>query len=100
MVERHYLGPHKFLCMTNAPEELDGGIDSTTIPREYLDLGYHYVKLFSKEMGEIAGPRALFLDLDVTILGDITPLLASDENFRIWGAFALPSNKGFTRCSG
>lgn len=92
MVERHYLGPHKFLCMTNAPEELDGGIDSATIPREYLDWGYHYVKLFafSKEMGEIAGPRALFLDLDVTILGDITPLLAGDENFRILGRFRSP----------
>jgi hypothetical protein len=89
MVARHQLAAHKFLCMTNAQKELDGGIDTAIIPQEYLDWGYHYVKLFafSKEISEIAGRRALFLDLDVTLLGNIAPLLAGDENFRILSRF-------------
>jgi hypothetical protein len=89
MVERHYPASHKFLCMTNAPEDLDGGIDTAIIPQEYLDWGYHYVNLFAffKEISETAGRRALFLDLDVTLLGNIAPLLAEDENFRILSRF-------------
>ena len=89
MVERHYLAPHKFLCMTNAPDALDAGIERATLPQEYIDWGYHYAKLFafSNEMIDLAGPRALFLDLDVTILNDITPLFAGHEEFRILGRF-------------
>jgi hypothetical protein len=89
MVERHCSTPHRFLCMTNAPEELDGSITSGVLPQEYVDWGHNYAKLFafSEAMAEIAGPRALFLDLDITIVGDIAPLVAGHEKFRILGLF-------------
>ncbi len=89
MVARHCSAPHRFLCMTNAPEDLDGSIESAILPQRYIDWGYNFAKLFafSEDMAEIAGPRALFLDLDITIVGDIAPLVAGHEKFRILGLF-------------
>jgi hypothetical protein len=92
MVARHCSAPHRFLCMTNAPEDLDGGIESAILPQQCIDWGYNYAKLFafSEDMEEIAGPRALFLDLDIAIVGDIAPLVAGHEKFRILGLFRSP----------
>ena len=92
MVDEHCSVPHRFLCITNAPSDLDRSIESAILPQDFIDWGYNYAKLyaFSKEMVEIAGPRALFLDLDVTILNDIAPLVARDEDFRILSLFRSP----------
>ena len=89
MVERHCSAPHRFLCMTNAPADLDGGIDHEILLQRYIDWGYNYAKLFafSDEMAQIAGPHALFLDLDLAIVDDIAPLIAGREKFRILGLF-------------
>src|SRR5688572_21661098 len=51
-------------------------------------------------MADVAGPRALFLDLDIMILDDIAPLVSRDEPFRTASKFASPAEQFLYDLSG
>jgi len=88
MVKRNLSLEHEFVCITDNPKGLaedirviplwDGGL------RE-LKGCYVRLKMFSKDMAEVIGPRFLSLDLDCVIMGDITPLVDRKDDFIIWG---------------
>jgi hypothetical protein len=88
MFARHYHKPYRLVCITDDPE----GVECETYPLwdDHVELAnpdstflsnYRRLKIFSKEMREIFGPRVLSLDLDCIIVNDITQMLARSETF-------------------
>lgn len=94
MIARHYHQPHRFLCVTDRPEDLPD-IETVQLWKDYLDLPapqgpknpscYVRLKAYSAEIAEVFGPRFVSMDLDVVITDDITPLFDRPDDFVIWG---------------
>lgn len=94
MIRRHYPHEHRFVCVTDRPQDVPGietvllWPDFATLPsnigRGYPSC-YRRLKLFAPDAGETFGPRMVSIDLDMVIVGDLTPLFAGDEDFKIWG---------------
>ncbi len=94
MVDRHYAPEHRFLCITDDPKGLDEGIEAVPLWNDYASIPsphggnnpscYRRLKLFSKEIADIVGPRFVCLDLDTVITGDLAPLWDRDEDFVGW----------------
>jgi hypothetical protein len=85
---RAHLSPgFRFVCLTDTANGLDEGIEAAEIP----DIGlteaqirapgvWRKLALFHADVAELAkGSRALFIDLDMMILGSLEPLFAADE---------------------
>jgi hypothetical protein len=99
MIERHYHTPHRFVCVTDQPEQLRGietirlWDDCSQIPSP---IGHSYpscyrrLKVFAPDAGQVFGPRLVSIDLDTVIVGDITPLFDRPEDFVIWGESDFP----------
>jgi hypothetical protein len=95
MLTRQLHVPFGLHVITDAPEdvlaswEAKGGISWWRIPD--LPPGADYrcrrrIWQFSKDRLELFGPRALFLDLDIVLTGDITPLVQRTEHIVAWKA--------------
>jgi hypothetical protein len=86
MVSRCVAAPHRFVCITDSDEGMDG-IETFPIDRELLAIGHRYPKLtiFRPDLPEPFGDRILYLDLDCVLTGPLDPLFADDPEFRIWG---------------
>lgn len=96
MVARHYPHPHRFSVLTDRVDELYN-TNIRVIPlwdehakRESLygpdtPSCYRRLKAFSPDMGKIVGRRFVSIDLDVVVVGDLTPVLNRTEDFIIWG---------------
>jgi hypothetical protein len=99
MIRRHYAPAHRFVCVTDRPEELPGvetvrlWDDCARIPSP---IGHSYpscyrrLKLFAPDAGEIFGERVVSVDLDVVVTGDLEPLFDRPEDFVIWGESDFP----------
>lgn len=99
MIRRNYAKEHKFICVTDRPEDLPGietiqlWDDCSTIPSP---IGHSYpscyrrLKLFAPDAGELFGERLVSIDLDTVIVRDITPLFDRPEDFVIWGESDFP----------
>lgn len=84
-VKDHLSGPFRFVCFTDDPQGLDAGIETRPIP----DLGYsdyHWksgawpkLSVFSDLEG-LHG-RALFIDLDSVIVGELEPFFERQGEF-------------------
>lgn len=87
MVRRHLHIPHEFVCITNCPDLIDPSIRTIPLWNDLLHEGYCLVRLraFTSDMREIIGPRFAWLDLDVVIVDDITPILDCSSDFKISG---------------
>lgn len=88
MVDRHLKIPHRFVVASDDPTGLDSDIEVVPLPAELLRLGHRFPKLllFSPEAKALFGDWLLFLDLDLVILDDITPLISAHD-FRIMRTF-------------
>lgn len=94
MVARNYDKWHQFVCVTDDPIGLDPQIkvvplwnDFASVPNPSFRDGpscYRRLKVFSRDMGEVLGPRFICLDLDVVITGDLSPLLDNPHPFVGW----------------
>lgn len=94
MIARHYHQPHRFLCVTDRPEDLPD-VETVKLWDEFRDLPapqgpknpscYVRLKAYAAEIADLFGPRFVSIDLDVVITGDITPLFHRPEDFVIWG---------------
>lgn len=100
MVKRHLSVPHRFLCVTDRPEELRGvetvrlWDDCAAIPSPFGRHNpscYRRLKLFAADAGKVFGERVVSLDLDTVIVRDITPLFDTDVDFKIWGCSDYPT---------
>lgn len=80
--------PHRFVCVTDTTAGLDTGIVCVPMTQQVVDASFRrYLKLvlFRRDAAALfGGDRLLFLDLDVTPVGDLTPLVDRDEDFVIW----------------
>lgn len=96
MVERHLHIPHEVVCITDIPDGIDPRVrivplwdDYASVPSPHGGVSpacYRRLKAFAPEMRDIIAPRFVSMDLDVAIVGDITPLLTRTEDFIIWGS--------------
>ncbi len=118
MLKKHYHRPHRFVCVTDTPDQLvpaHGYIpdwechgietiklwdDCSQIPspigRSYPSC-YRRLKLFAPDAGMTFGHTVVSIDLDTVITGDVTPLFDRKEDFVIWGESDFPQT---TPCCG
>ena len=97
MVDRHLSLPHRFVLATDDATGVDADIKIVPLLPGLAKLGHRWQKLSLFAPGAKAryGQRVLYLDLDLVILSDITPLI-TDHDFRIAKAITrrMPYNSG------
>jgi hypothetical protein len=99
MLAKHLTIPHRFLCITDKPDEIPGidtmqlweaphGLNGVTpgIPSCYARL-----RLFSHWARDAIGEHILSIDLDSIIMSNIDDLI-TDDSFRILSGHASPYN--------
>ena len=87
MVRRHLSAPHRFVCFTDDPAGIDPRVETRPIAGMTHDLskperGWMKLSILGKETGGLEG-TALFLDLDIVVLGDLDPFFELPGAFRI-----------------
>ena len=85
-VRRHLQRSHRFICFTDDPTGLDGGIEALPLPELGLPAGHSDTRwrklaLFRRDLG-LRG-TALFLDLDLVIVDDLEPFFDLPGDFFI-----------------
>ena len=85
-VSRHLHLPYDFVCLTDVAEPIGDGIRQIPLDMRLHVPGTRFLKLqiFAPEAKERIGKRILCLDLDTVIVGNITPLVASEEDLVLW----------------
>jgi hypothetical protein len=95
MVRRHYPHPHRFLCVTDSPDEIDADIETHLLWPDFATVHsphgskhpscYRRLRAFHPEIAAIFGPRFVSIDLDVVLTADVTPLWQRSEDFVCYG---------------
>lgn len=95
MIERHYQGPHELVCVTDDPAGIDPRVRTLPLWTEFAHVPsphgvnypscYRRLRMFAPDAGELFGDRFVSMDLDVVITRDITALLNTPADFRIYG---------------
>ncbi len=95
MVARHYAAPHRFVCVTDKPAEIDRDIETIPLWNDFAAVPsphggknpscYRRLRLFHPEAAAVFGERFVSLDLDTVILDDVRPLWDRAEDFVAWG---------------
>jgi hypothetical protein len=89
MVERNLSIPHRFICITDDPEGIEGETmplwpsPVSGIPSDRPNC-YRRLRLFSKEAQSVFAETVACIDLDTVITGDLTPLFSRPEPFVIF----------------
>ncbi len=79
MVARHLARPHRFVCITDRPQELPRDIETLPLPPCPVPAGreaegWRKLSLFAPELDALHG-TTLYLDLDVVLVGALDLLL-------------------------
>jgi hypothetical protein len=87
MVRRHLRGDFRFVCLTDRSDGVHSEVQCLPIPDLALppgipERGWTKLTTFSADLHGLQG-TALFLDLDVVIVDDITPLFEQPGEFLI-----------------
>jgi hypothetical protein len=87
MVRRHLKGDFRFVCLTDRSEGVRAEVECMTIPDLALpegipERGWTKLTTFEADLHGLKG-TALFLDLDVVIVDDITPFFELPGEFLI-----------------
>lgn len=87
MVQRHLRGPFRFVCLTDRSEGVRPEVTCLPIPPLALpegipERGWKKLTTFEADLHGLRG-TALFLDLDVVIVDDITPFFELPGRFLI-----------------
>lgn len=93
-VRTHYRTPHRFVALTDDTHGLSLEICSRSVPVVHANVDnpsgvkrprcYRRLWAFSREAKHVLGDRVLSLDLDMSIIDDITSLVDRPEPFVIW----------------
>jgi hypothetical protein len=104
MIARHYQRPHRFVCVTDDAAGLKG-IETLPLWNDFAAVPnpngshnpscYRRLKLFHPDAGKVFGEWLVAVDLDLVITGDLAPLLAGDEDFKIWGQSDYPKTQWY-----
>ncbi len=99
MVRRHYPERHRFLCVTDDPNGLDG-VDVVPDFGDFANLPsphggknpscYRRLRMFHPEIGKVFGERFVSIDLDVVITGDLRPIWNRSEDIVLYGDATNP----------
>lgn len=83
-VKFHLKRPYRFICFTDDSKDICAAVETMPLPSfrnaEGVDRGWPKLAMFSPELADITG-TALFLDLDIVIVGGL------DEFFDLQGDF-------------
>jgi hypothetical protein len=87
MVARHLRGPFRFVCLTDRRDGVRGEVECLPIPDLALpegipERGWKKLTTFEADLHGLRG-TALFLDVDVVIVDDITPFFEHPGEFLI-----------------
>ncbi|MEP7281973.1 MAG: glycosyltransferase [Rubrivivax sp.] len=86
MVRRHLAGPARFVCLTDDARGVHDDVECLPLPSLDLapgaDRGWPKLTTFTADLHGLRG-RALFMDLDVVIVGDVTPFFEAPGDFLI-----------------
>ncbi|MDO4569827.1 MAG: glycosyltransferase [Planctomycetia bacterium] len=87
MVRRHMTHPFLLTCFTEHAEGIDSSVNILPLPEMDLDprlpeRGWRKISMFQETLGNLSG-SALFLDLDVLIVGALEPFFAVPGDFRV-----------------
>lgn len=95
MVQRHLTLPHRFICFTDDAQGLMEGIEAKPLPA--LDLpknlperGWNKLTTLKAPLDDLQG-EALFLDLDLLILGNIDCFFEAPGEFLIINDWLYPN---------
>jgi hypothetical protein len=80
MVGRHLAAPHRFVCLTDQPDELPG-VECSPVPTPQDMFGW-WSKMHLFEPGRLSG-RVLYLDLDTVVLGSLDDLLIGNSSLTL-----------------
>lgn len=87
-LERHLRLPHEIVCVTNEPDGIDPRVRIVPMPEAFASTARcrRRMQFFSREFCEahLGGRRTLFIDLDVVIVADLTPIVAVDAPLAMW----------------
>jgi len=95
-VRRNLPRPHRFICFTDDAQGIDPGVECLPLPEMGLPAGsrdtrWRKLALFRRDLAGIEGQVALFLDLDLVVVDDLSPffdlpgevvILRDDDLFR------------------
>lgn len=86
-VRRHLSRPHRFVCFTDDALGLDSGIEAQPLPELGLpeghgDTRWRKLALFRRDLGGLQG-TALFLDIDLVVVDDLSPFFDLPGDFFI-----------------
>lgn len=94
MVARCYPKPHRFICVTDDPKGIADDVEIVPLWDDYRTMiskhgvrnpsCYRRLKAFSVEAREWFGDRFLSIDLDMVLVGDVSPIFDRPEDFIIW----------------
>jgi hypothetical protein len=84
-VARHLKRPHRFVCLTDRPEDLP---NVETIDVSGDGLAGWWAKMILFQLAGGCADRILYFDLDTVICGPLDPLADLDVEFGICGNFA------------
>jgi len=87
-VRRHLARPHRFICFTDDAQGIDPGVEALPLPELGLppghgDTRWRKLALFRRDLGGFAGMTALFLDLDLVVVDDLSPFFDLPGRFFI-----------------
>ncbi len=87
MVRRHLARPHRFICFTDDPTDLDAGVERHPLPEVALpdgipERGWRKLGIFQRNLADLQG-STLFLDLDVVIVDALDPFFEHPGRFCI-----------------
>lgn len=95
MIRRHYPHPLRLVCVTDDAEGIDPSIDVLPDWRDYVNVEsphgrnnpscYRRLRLFHPDAAQWFGQRFVSMDLDMVIVGDLTPLWDRPEEIVFWG---------------
>jgi len=85
-LELHLALPHRLVCVTDDPRGLDRRVDAVPLPEGLRDTPRcrRRMRIFSRDFAAGLGARLLSIDLDVVLVGDITPLVDRREPLVCW----------------
>ncbi len=86
-VRKHLARPHRFICFTDDDSGLSDAVEAfplpvMNLPEGHQDTRWQKLSLFSSDLFGLTG-TALFLDLDLIVMGDLDSFFEDDAPFRI-----------------
>ena len=91
-VERYLSIPHRFICMTDIPEQVPDGVE--TLPLGCVDWRWNLRKMAMYQPNNGLSGRVLALDLDIIIVGSLDDIASYDGRFATLEDFYEPGLSG------